>query len=349
MPELIASNGQPLRSPAQGWAVWAGRWLDMHSRWRPSFESFVTFVGGFWLVSSFGSSLLLNAYLKAIGQRGVPLDIIGTWAMLALMGGILVAALAVLAVMFVACEAIMQPLHPGSVIPIATRVTFFIGSAGSLIALLWMQTLFNSAWVSSLVAIPVGLALGLAASAVGRKRLRKTSKMKMMRHLALWIFISAMLFVNLAAELDEILSIQFSELYSFVFSLIFSSVQMILCVFLPRALACVLTVAGVAFVTVAYAPGPYAITLIALEATNQGGGLPAGSLISPESATLCNLGIADHPMMYRVATGCSKTAALAHLRQIASAPSSLKKAEAIAGWRCDMAKRAWRASKCLDR
>lgn len=343
---LIGIDGRPLRTPVPGDPSLAERWLKTHRRWQGTIDTTIKTVGGSWLVMSLVSSLLVNAYLKTIGQRGVPLDLGGTWAMLALMGIVLVAVLAALAAMFIVGETIMQPLHPVGPIPLTTRMAFFLGASASLLALFGMQNLSENVAVAIVVAVPAGLVVGFGTFRLARRQRQNVGMPKVLFHLTLWIMVSSALFLVLAADIDTLLRIQFDGTEPLFFAFSVSLVQMALCTFIPRMPAYFLTLAVVSFVVVGVSPGAYVITLVALDATNQGGGLPAASLVTPGASTTCNLGIGDRPVLYRVATGCTKAAALAHLKQITSATSSFQKAQVIARWKCHAAKHVWKKGTC---
>lgn len=54
------------------------RLLAFNARWQSLLDTGLKLAGAAWVLMSFVSCLLLNDYLRTIGQTGVPLDLVGT-------------------------------------------------------------------------------------------------------------------------------------------------------------------------------------------------------------------------------------------------------------------------------
>ena len=139
----------------------AARLLAFNTRWQPLLDTGIKLGGLAWLVMSFLSWLLLNDYLGAIGQTGVPLDLAGTWAVFVLLGAPLVLALAALGAMFTGGAPIMASLHNGQPAPFGTRAGFFAGAAMALVILFVVGGLGGSIPLAIGIALPVSVAAGL--------------------------------------------------------------------------------------------------------------------------------------------------------------------------------------------
>lgn len=301
-------------------------------RWQPLIETSIKLGGLTWLLTSFMSWLLLNAYLGAIGQRGVPLDLAGTWAALVLMGALFTVALAAIGSVFVIGGQMMQALHADGQVSHQTRITFFIATAGAVGTLLLLVWASGAIITGSVLAVPAGLAAALGVRGSARRPVQQISMTKLSLLLAAWIVVSTVLFLVVAVEFDVVLRLQMEEAAALPLALLLSLVQLALCIFLPTLAAICVTVVGIAWLTLAVSPGIYAIVLVALQATNLGGGLPAGPLISEQAATICNLGTSQRPIVYRVATGCDKKRAFEHLKTIVARDTAAGKAKVAAGW-----------------
>lgn len=311
-------------------------------RWQPLIETWIKLGGLSWLLTSFLAWLLLNAYLGAIGQRGVPLDLAGTWAALVLMGALFTVALAAIGSVFVIGGQMMQALHTGGQVPLQTRITFFVATAGAVSMLLLLVWASGAVITGSVLAVPAGLAAALGARRSARAPVPQIGLRKLSLVLAAWIVISTVLFLVVAVEFDIVLRLQMEDA-ALPLALLLSLVQLALCLFLPNLVAICVTVVGIAWLTLAVSPGIYAIVLVALQATNLGGGLPVAPLVTEEAATICNLGTAQRPIVYRVAAGCDKKHAFEHLKTIVARDTAAEKAKVAAGWQRDA--RAARATK----
>lgn len=320
-------------------------WLEPPESVHSSIETVFRVLGGTWILTSVATSLLLNAYLKAIGQRGVPLDLVGTWATLALMGALLVGALAGIAATFASGEALMQPLHPGARIPHRTRATFLVASTTSLTLLFAIATHWPDVYVLYAVAVSIGVAAGVAVFR-WRRRLRRSGTIRLMMRLAAWILLSAFVFMVLTVELDLVLRVRLDGWRPIGVALAVSLLLLTSSILLPKRWSYVASVATMSAITLAVSPGPYGITLIALASTNQGGGLPLLPLDTMRAATICNLGTSDRRILYRVPGGCDRKAAFEHLREITSATTSRQKAAIVSRWRCEIDVENLRPGKC---
>lgn len=301
-------------------------------RWQPLIETSIKLGGLTWLLTSFLAWLLLNAYLGAIGQRGVPLDLAGTWAALVLMGALLTVALAAIGSVFVIGGQMMQALHPNSQVPRETRIMFFCATSVAVGVLLLLERKTGSILLGSALALPsgIGAALGVRRGLSGPGQ--EITVVKLVLIVAAWIAISTVLYFLVTAEFDIVLRLQMEGAAPLLLAFLLSLVQLALCIFLPTLPAICVTVVGIAWLTLAVSPGIYAIVLVALQATNLGGGLPLRPLVTEEAATICNLGIAQRPVVYRVPTGCEKKHAFAHLKTIVAQETAMKKAKVAAGW-----------------
>ncbi len=74
MPRYTEDHGSSLPDRRMRRRGTERRLLDTHGRWQSPTESMLKLGGVSWLLASFLSWLLLNAYLREIGQRGIPLD-----------------------------------------------------------------------------------------------------------------------------------------------------------------------------------------------------------------------------------------------------------------------------------
>lgn len=304
-------------------------------RWQPLIEMSIKLGGLTWLLTSFMSWLLLNAYLGAIGQRGVPLDLAGTWAALVLMGALFTVALAAIGSVFVIGGQMMQALHTDGQVSLHTKITFFVATAGAVGMLLLLVWASGAIITGSVLAVPAGLAAALGVRRSARRPMQQIGLTRLSLLLAAWIVISTVLFVVVAVEFDIVLRLQMGDAAALPLALLLSLVQLALCIFLPTLAAICVTVVGIAWLTLAVSPGIYAIVLVALQATNLGGGLPVGPLITEKAATICNLGTAQRPIVYRVATGCDKKRAFEHLKAIVALDEAAEKAKVAAGWQRD--------------
>lgn len=339
MPETAKSleAGLASRGHTQGGAGEQGGRTAIEARsplrWQPLMEMGLKLGALTWVTTSFLSWLLLNAYLGAIGQRGIPLDLAGTWAALVLMGAILTLAVAAMGSVFIVGEQMMRPLHPDGPVPQSTRVTFFVAATAALVALLLLEEVTGRTMVGLFAALPAGLAAGVGVRRWFLGKAEAQERGKVVGFLGAWIVVATLLFLLVAAEFGIVLRLQLEEKTPFLLALGLSLIQLGLCTFLSSAWAISVTLVSIAWLTTAVSPGIYAIVLIALQATNLGGGLPSEALLTKEAATICNLGTAQRPVIYRERNGCTKAAALTRLRKVVAADTAMGKAAVLAGWR----------------
>lgn len=311
----------------------AARLLAFNTRWQPLLDTGLKLGGLAWLVMSFLSWLLLNDYLGATGQTGVPLDLAGTWAVLVLFGALLVLALAALGAMFTGGAPIMASLHSGQPAPFATRAGFFAGAVMALVILFVIGGLGGSIPLAIGIALPVGVAAGLLFFHMRQEPFLSEGYAKPAGLLLLWVSTASLLFLVFAINLDSVLRLQLGGATPFAIALAVSAGQMILCFLLPRGWVLGGTVLGVVWLTTFVSPGPRIMVLTALYLTNLGGGMPATALTTPKAAETCNLGTADRPILYAANGSCDKQVALQHLRQLVKAPNLAARGAIIACWR----------------
>ena len=304
-------------------------------RLQPAFKFGIEVFCASWVSTSFLSWILLNAYLKAVGQRGVPLDLAGTWVVLILMGAVLTVSLSVIALVFIAAEETMRFLHRGKAVRRVTKIAFATSVCMSVGGLLAIQEILSWTVGGFAIALSFGYATGLA---VGWRHWfldtgAKGDGARFAGVLAAWTGFAVLLVLLVAAEFSIVLRLQLSETTSFRLAVLISIIQLTICTMLPRGWAVGATIVGAAWLITTVSPGLYAIVLVGLDSTNQGGGLPSGPLTSKEAATTCNLGTPQRPVIYRERAGCSRKAALEKLKIIVAADTPLDKAGIIAGWR----------------
>ena len=212
----------------------AARLLAFNTRWQPLLDTGIKLGGLAWLVMSFLSWLLLNDYLGAIGQTGVPLDLAGTWAVFVLLGAPLVLALAALGAMFTGGAPIMASLHNGQPAPFGTRAGFFAGAAMALVILFVVGGLGGRIPLAIGIALPVSVAAGLLFFHTRQEQFLSEGYAKPAGLLMLWVSTATLLFLVLAINLDSVLRLQFGGAKPFAIALAISAGQMILCFLLPR-------------------------------------------------------------------------------------------------------------------
>lgn len=312
--------------------------LAFNARWQPLLDSGIRLGGVGWVLMSFVSCLLLNDYYRVIGQPGVPLNLAGTWAFLALLGGVLVLSLAVLGTMFMGGASLMVTLHDGRPASLVTKTGFFMGAASAVCILFFVIIYDQRILLAFGVAVPAGAASGFAvlligASLIGGAPYLHDRLLMAVGFLSLWAIFAVLMSPLLTINLYSVLRMQFDDAQSFTIALVASLVQMAVCSFVPKRWVLGGTLMAAGWTTMFVSPGPRVIVLIALHVTNLGGGVPAGALTEAAAARICNLGTAERAVLYVDAEGCSKRAALAHLQQLAQAPDDFKRGEIIAGWR----------------
>lgn len=311
----------------------ATKLLALHGRWSPLLDTSLKLAGVAWVLMSFLSGLLLNDYLGMIGQTGVPLDLAGTWAILALLGGVLVLALSALGIMFIGANPIMAVLHDGGPPPLTTRIGFFVSAMVAVLAVLLMGLFSQSAPGVTGIAVMVGVATGILIFRIRKAPFLATGYDKPVGLLLLWVVMATVLFVILAGNLESVLRMQLGGMKPWIMALVIAAVQMCVCFFLSRRWVLVGTAIGAAWLTMFISPGPRVIVLTTLYLSNLGGGVPAAALSSPQAAKICNLGTADRPVIYFSGKGCTKHAALQHFRQLSEAADAAERSEIIACWR----------------
>ncbi|MBT9386338.1 hypothetical protein KM176_20885 [Pseudooceanicola sp. CBS1P-1] len=127
------------------------------------------------------------------------------------------------------------------------------------------------------------------------------------------------LFVEITVVGNVLLGLRISGDWAVLIPVFLSCLVMFICLFAPAGWAIVGIFGLMLGLILRGGPGPVILMQNGLFNSNLGGGVPAQAITSDVTARICNLGIAERPVIYFAENGCTKKAALEHLQKLVDA------------------------------
>lgn len=310
------------------------------TRWNPTVDLCLKVLGVMWVAASFVSSLVLNDYLALIGQKALPLDLAGAWGSLVIIGGLLAFSLAAMGTLFTSAHPLMVSAHDGGRIAVGTRISFFVSGLSGTAAVAILAAVDPTAPIPVVLACSVlaGLAVGLAAILVARRVARWRAPVALPVHMGLWVVIATLTSTMFVAQLFSIFRLSDEAAPALMLASVTGIAPQLLCFAGSQVrYACLLAIL-LTWLLMFVAPGGRLITMLALNSLHLGGGVPATAVDSAAATRICNLGVADRPVLYYSATGCTRETARARLGDMMRIGNPTIRGDLVACWRKSVAR-----------
>jgi hypothetical protein len=284
-------------------------------RWKQPLDMLLVLMGAFWFLFTLVAAFSLNDYLRRVGQLGLLPEFSGTW-------GFLILFSLLITTYFCLPSLLYRGLRLFALDESDANWLFWVSASTAPLVMLCNQWSFSGE--DTLVVLMIIAIIYALSTSYWRK-------LSIADAFCRWLTAMAGILLVIVHAVLTFAAVGDSAPNWLQWAVLLFVIMLFLISYFAGNLAtwCAAIVSGVIS---SYLIGPAGLIMLALYHANLGGGIPAQPLTSPDQGRVCNLGVSERPILYKVEQPCTISDARKRLVELEQAGNDHERAKLVHRW-----------------